>query len=99
VTHTTSLFDYAAGTSTANFTDKNWPPESGQPCRTSLPSPPPLKSMQPDLAKAACQGIRDKALLQDCIFDVTVMGDRSVARGYITLDRLRTPNVTAAQPQ
>jgi hypothetical protein len=99
VTHTTSLFDYAAGTSTPNFTDKNWPPESGQPCRTSLPSPPPLKSMQPDLAKAACQGIRDKALLQDCIFDVTVMGDRSVARGYITLDRLRTPNVTAAQPQ
>jgi ribosome-binding factor A len=55
--------------------------------------------MQPELAKAACQGIRDKALLQDCIFDVTVMGDRSVARGYITLDRLRTPNVTAAQPQ
>jgi hypothetical protein len=99
VTNTTSLFDYAAGTSTANFTDKNWPPESGQPCRTSLPSAPPLKSMQPKVAQAACQGIRDRALLADCIFDVTVMGDRSVARGYVALDRLRTANATPAQPQ
>ena len=99
VTHTTSLFDYSAGTSTANFTDKNWPPESGQPCRTSLPSAPPLKSMQPELAKAACQGIRDKALLQDCLFDVTVMGDRTVARGYLMLDKLRTVNATPVQPK
>jgi hypothetical protein len=99
VTHTTSLFDYAAGTSTANFTDKNWPPESGQPCRTALSSAPPLKSMQPELAKAACQGIRDKALLEDCLFDVTVMGDRTVARGYLILDKLRTTNATPAPPR
>jgi hypothetical protein len=99
VTHTNSLFDYSAGTSTANFTDKNWPPESGQPCRTSLSSAPPLKSIQPELAKAACQGIRDKALLEDCLFDVTVMGDRTVARGYLILDKLRIANVNPVQPK
>jgi hypothetical protein len=87
---TTSLFDYAAGTSTATFTDANWPPESGQPCKTTLASRPPLKSMHPELAKGACSGIKDKGLLANCIFDVTVMGDRSVARGYLLADKLKT---------
>jgi hypothetical protein len=89
VSKTTSLFDYAAGTSTANFTDINWPPESGQPCRTSLPSNPPLKRMHPELAQAACRGIKDKTLMANCLFDVTVMGDRSVARGYLIADKVK----------
>lgn len=98
VSKTTSLFDYAAGTSTANFTDTNWPPESGQPCRTSLPSNPPLKRMQPKLAQAACSGIKDKTLMADCLFDVTVMGDRSVARGYLIADKVKAgKRVTAVK--
>jgi hypothetical protein len=83
VSKTSSLFDYAAGTSSANFTDVNWPTESGKPCKTTLPSNPPLKAMNPELARAACQGIKDKALLENCLFDVTVMGDRSAAEGYL----------------
>jgi lysyl endopeptidase len=94
ISKTTSLFDYAAGTSTANFTDINWPPESGQPCRTSLPSNPPLRRMQPELAQAACRSIRDKALVADCLFDVTVMGDRSVARGYLLADKAKAGKAT-----
>jgi hypothetical protein len=82
VKNTNSLFDYAPGSSTADFTDVNWPPEPGQACRTSLASNPPLRQMQPELAKTACRGIADKALLANCLFDVTVMGDRSVAKAY-----------------
>ena len=85
-----SLFDYAPGTSTADFTDVNWPPESGRSCRTALPSNRPLERMQPDLAKAACQGIQDKAILENCLFDVTVMGDRGVAKGYVAADKRKT---------
>jgi hypothetical protein len=75
VSTTSTLFDYAAGTSTLDFTDANWPPESGHPCKTTLTSRPPVKRMQPELAKAVCRGIKDKALLANCLFDVTVMGD------------------------
>ena len=89
VSNTTSLFDYAVGTSTADFTDVNWPPEPGQPCRTSLASNRPLERMQPELAQAACRGIRDKALKANCLFDVTVMGDKSVARGYLLADKVK----------
>jgi hypothetical protein len=94
ISKTTSLFDYAAGTSTANFTDANWPPESGQPCRTSLHSNPPLKRMQPELAQAACRSIKDKTLMADCLFDVTVMGDRSVVRGYLLADKAKAGKAT-----
>jgi hypothetical protein len=94
VSNTTTLFDYAVGTTTASFTDVNWPPESGQPCRTSLPSRPPLKRMQPELAKTACRGIKDEFLLADCLFDVTVMGDAEVARGYLRTDKAKAANGT-----
>ncbi|HEY6139947.1 MAG TPA: hypothetical protein VI670_19500 [Thermoanaerobaculia bacterium] len=96
VSNTTSLFDYAVGTSTANFTDVNWPPESGQPCRTSLPSRPPLKSMQPELAKTACRDIKNDELRANCLFDVAVMGDAEVARGYLRADRLKLKSVPPA---
>src|SRR5258707_15459588 len=32
VTNKTSLFDYSPGTSTNDFTDRNWPPPLGQAC-------------------------------------------------------------------
>jgi len=84
VTSSTSLFDYATGTSTANFTDRNWPTPSGQPCRTPLlPTRPTLTAMQPELALEVCRGIDNETKLAHCIFDVTVMGDRDFARGYL----------------
>jgi hypothetical protein len=83
VSTTTSLFDYATGTSTVDFTDASYPPEVGKPCKTTLPSRPPLERMQPVLAKSVCSGIKDKTLYADCVFDVTVMGDGGVAKGYL----------------
>ncbi len=95
---TTTLFDYAPGTSTVDFTDPEWPPESGQPCRTALASRPPLERMQPKLAKTACRGIKDEALLANCLFDVTVLGDSGVAKGYLRADKLKMRTAPQSQP-
>jgi len=90
VTSTTSLFDYLSGTTTASFTDANYPPESGKACKTTLPTTrPPLQRQQSDLAKTACTGIRDKSLLANCIFDVSVMGDRAAAQYYLRVDKMK----------
>jgi hypothetical protein len=98
VKSTTTMFDYAVGTSTTDFTDTNWPPVSGQSCKTTLPSRPPLKQMQPELAKAACRGIKDKTLLANCLFDVTVMGDRGVAGGYLRADKVKVRKIPPSPP-
>jgi len=82
VTATSSLFDYDAGTSTASFTDPNWPPAPGAACRTSLPSNRPLRRMQPELAQSVCRGVKNKKERANCVFDVTVMGDRNAVKGY-----------------
>lgn len=91
VTGGTSLFDYAPGTGTADFTDVNWPPESGQACTgTTIAGPvPTVREPRPDLAKRACYGIKDKAIRRNCIFDVTVMGDPSAAKGHRRADKLK----------
>ncbi|MEO8671968.1 MAG: hypothetical protein ABI411_11685 [Tahibacter sp.] len=93
VNKTTSLFDYAPGGSSADFTDTHWPPEPGKDCKTTLPSNPPLKRMNPDLAKQVCRGIKDPALLANCLFDVTVMGEAGAAAGY--LPKAKTTAVAA----
>lgn len=91
VSSSTSLFDYPAGTSTANFTDVNWPPESGQSCTSTTVSGPVPRAGEPrpDLAKRACRGIKDKAIHANCIFDVTVMGDTIAAKGHKRADKLK----------
>ena len=87
VTSSTSLFDYATGTSTATFTDRNWPTPPGQACRTSLPPVrPPLTTMQPQLAVQACRAVEDDTKHAHCVFDVTVTGDAEFARGYLPAD-------------
>ncbi|MBI3898238.1 MAG: hypothetical protein HY308_08070 [Gammaproteobacteria bacterium] len=91
VSTSTSLFDYAIGTSTANFTDTNWPPESGKPCtKTTVGGPHPrVKEPRPDMARKACLGIKDKAIYANCIFDVTVMGDTIAAKGHKRAAKLK----------
>jgi subtilisin family serine protease len=61
----TSLFDYATGQSTKTFTFSNFPMENI----------PPVKPENEALAKRACDGITDKNMLEDCLFDVAVTGD------------------------
>ena len=91
VSSSTSLFDYPPGTSTADFTDVNWPPESGQTCTsTTVSGPTPrVERPRPQLAKKACRGIKDKAIYANCIFDVTVMGDTAAAKGHRRADKLK----------
>lgn len=91
VSSSTSLFDYPPGTTTANFTDVNWPPESGQSCTSTTVSghPPKVKKPRPELAQKACRGIKDKAIYANCIFDVTVMGDPIAAKGHRRAEKLK----------
>ncbi len=91
VKNTTTLFDYAPGTTTADFTDVKWPSEPGQSCTsTTVKGPTPrVKEQRPDLAQRACRGIKDKGILADCLFDVTVMGDTIAAKGHIRADQLK----------
>ncbi|MDC8016172.1 hypothetical protein [Tahibacter soli] len=84
VTSSTSLFDYAAGTSTANFTDRNWPSPPGQPCRSTMPPVrEPLTRMQPALAQQVCAVVDHEVKRAHCVFDVTVTGDAEFVRGYL----------------
>jgi len=86
VTAATSLFDYAPGTSTATFTDRNWPPKLGTACTSpTVPAPGPVKRpLDERVAKQACEKLAsDPTLHEACIFDVMVMGDTGVAASYI----------------
>lgn len=91
VSGSTSLFDYAPGTTTADFTDTNWPSASGQSCTNTTVGGvvPKVKRPRPDLAKKSCRGIQDKAIYGNCIFDVTVMGDAIAAKGHRRADVLK----------
>jgi hypothetical protein len=95
----TSLFEYAPGTSTADFTDVNWPPEPGKGCTTTTvksPKPPTVKEAQPAVAKRLCAGIKDKVTFENCIFDVTIMGDAAVAKAYQAAAKLKASAASRA---
>jgi hypothetical protein len=91
VTDKTSLFDYRPGTSTATFTLSSWPKES-PPC--DIPGTPPVKPLDPEIARQLCSGVVDKNMNADCRFDVTVTGERGFARLYLVNQRLRAGSTT-----
>ncbi len=96
VTDATTLFDYDPGTSTATFTDRNFPAD--------VPSPVP-PSFSPDLvaaAEAACAGVSDQELHDECTFDVEATGDDGYATSYAAVEQdlydvgIVTPSPTPA---
>ena len=90
VTTATSLFDYATGTTTADYTDRDWPTPSGQPCTsTTVRGTPTVREPRPDLARKVCARIKDKAIRANCMFDVTVMGDPVVAKSHLRAAQLK----------
>jgi hypothetical protein len=89
VTNATSLFDYAPGFSTANFTNLEWPPRPGAACRVSGSTRPPVEPMKPDLAKNLCRDIKDKIAFENCVFDLIVTGDVGRANAYLRSLKLR----------
>ena len=85
VSDTTSLFDYASGTSTADFTRDSWPQES-PPC--VLPRERPAEPVAVEVAERACRRIADPDRRANCVFDVTVTGETGFAETYVLTERV-----------
>lgn len=97
VTNATSLFDYAAGTSTASFTETSWPPPPGATCTTIRSNPwpggkprKPVKPMNPEEAKSLCRRIQDPAAFENCVFDLTATGNPGLVDAYLLTLKVRT---------
>jgi hypothetical protein len=92
VSEETSLFVYAEGTSTATFTDRNWP-AAKPPCEMKpqfeIPGAPILAGMPIAQAEQVCQAITIDDLHEDCVFDVATTGDEIFADGYRFAQDLR----------
>jgi hypothetical protein len=82
VTNTTSLFDYGVGTSTADFTDRSWPPMPGSACVATNSTHRPVKPMYHEKAQSLCRAIKDKAVYAHCVFDLVATGNADMVKGY-----------------
>ncbi|MBW8809240.1 MAG: hypothetical protein JF591_10495 [Lysobacter sp.] len=89
VSHASTLFDYAPGTSTETFTNKSWPMES-PPC--NLPGAEPVKPLPLEVAVQECRIVKDERTRQNCVFDVMITGERGFAQTYA-----RTQEVNAKE--
>lgn len=87
VTDSTSLFDYADGTSTATFTNKAWPTENGP---YVVDSAPVVKPLDLKAAQLACRQVKGKNEKADCVFDVRVMGRKAIAKPHLLAQKIRT---------
>lgn len=91
VTDKSSLFTYDPGTSTATFTDRDWPAEK-PPCKLKpqfeVPGAmPALKGIPLAEARKICGDVTIKRLHENCIFDVASTGDKTLADGYLDAQR------------
>ena len=93
VTDESSLFEYMPGTSTATFTDRNWP--AGEPPCKLLPQfevpggTPVLQGMDVKRAEKVCRNVKNEGLHQDCVFDVATTGDEVFALGAELAQEIR----------
>ena len=95
VTDKTSMFVYAPGTSTATFTDEDWP--AGEPpCdlkpQFEIPGLPTPVNIPVEHAEQICQGVTIDDLHANCVFDVATTGDETFAQGYLLAQDLRLHN-------
>lgn len=99
VTDKSSLFDYARGQSTADFTLAGWPKDK-PPC--DVPQSKPAKPLALDIARRVCLPITDKNRRANCVFDVATTGETGFAKTYQLTERLEqwgtTTNLTATAP-
>ena len=82
-----SLFDYAPGSSTANFTLQEWPKESPSSC--VLPEQPVAQPLDAVVAERHCAPISDRNTRANCVFDVRVTGHAGFAQTYLLAQRLQ----------
>ena len=92
VTDQTSLFDYAPGTTTATFTNKNWPVENGQSC--TVAGQTPKAPMGQAAAEQLAIGITNPNLKANAIYDMMLTGDPIFAQTYLLTQKTQT-NTTA----
>lgn len=91
VTDTTSLFDYASGASTADFTIPSWPLEN-PPC--VVPQVPQVTPLDLATAQTACAPITDANRKANCVFDVRVTGELGFAETYMLTQQLEAGATT-----
>ena len=96
VTKTTSLFDYGPGLSTNDFTDRNWPADEAKDCKAPNDPKPASKPMNPESAQRLCAALKDKAAIENCVFDLTVTGDPGMRAAYLQTLKLRQDAINAA---
>jgi hypothetical protein len=82
VTQATSLFDYDGGTSSASYQT------AGFPNPVSVLAPGDLSTDQRAAAAAACAGVTDLGLLEQCLYDVTVTADPGFGGQYVATNVL-----------
>jgi len=80
VSDSTTLFDYAPGTSTKTYSMKTWPPEDG---KCDLPFTVPLQGVSAEVAESACKGVFIPRLKNSCVLDVMVTGNTNFGKGYV----------------
>lgn len=80
VTDSTSLFDYASGTSTATFTLDEWPRNHPQTC--GIPGQTSVQPATEAVAQAACAAVNDPVQKANCVFDVMVTGHEGFGKSY-----------------
>ena len=88
VTDATSLFDYAPGTTTATFTNKNWPVENGQSCVVAGQTP--KAPMSQAAAEQLAIGITNPILKANAIYDVMLTGDPIFAQIYLRTQKTQS---------
>ncbi len=76
----TTLFDYAAGGSTASYDYPGYKPEGGPPV-VFRHDPATLAA-----GEGACASIADVTLRTDCVYDVMITGDSGFAAAYTPAD-------------
>jgi hypothetical protein len=91
VTDKSSLFDYAAGMSTADFTLADWPKDK-PPCE--LPREKPVEPATREQAVEACKIVRDKNRFENCVFDVMATGEPGFATTFALTERLERYGTT-----
>lgn len=99
VNDTTSLFDYAPGTSPKSFITENWPGgESPQSCK--LPGeqehPKILQPMAREVAERIAAVIVDVDRRANCIQDLMVTGDPVFVKTYLEADKINRNRLPGA---
>jgi hypothetical protein len=92
VRDSTSLFDYAPGTSTKTYTMRAWPGEDG---KCEVPFTVPVQGVSLEVAEQACKGVVVPHMKQSCIQDVAATGNLGFGKGYLVSEGLPVSKSTA----